>query len=97
MKFGQFMSSYKRKTFIKNFYQNYGLETSSRPFCIYNELTQLLLENEFFEISYSYWICNSKAFEICPNQHADLLRIIFTEDSLKIKKGLGLVSRPHFS
>ena len=30
-------------------------------------------------------------------QHADLLRIGFTEDSLKIKKGLELVSRPHFS
>ena len=42
-------------------------------------------------------MCNSKDFEICPNQHADLLRIVFTEDSLKIKKDLGLVSRPHFS
>ena len=32
-----------------------------------------------------YW----KAIKICPNQHADLLRILF-------KKGLELVSRPHF-
>ena len=42
-------------------------------------------------------MCNSKAIKICPNQHADLHRILFTEDSLKIKKGLELVSRPHFS
>ena len=31
------------------------------------------------------------------NQPADLLRFLFTEVSLKIKKGLELVSRPHFS
>ena len=42
-------------------------------------------------------MCNSKAITICPNQHADLLRILFTEDSLKIKKGLELVSTPNFS
>ena len=42
-------------------------------------------------------MCNSKAIKICPNQHADLLGILFTEDSLKIKKGLKVVSRPHFS
>ena len=51
MKFGQFMSNYKRKNFI----------------------------------------------QICPNQYADLHRILFTEDSLKIKKGLELVFRPNFS
>ena len=32
MKFGQFMSYEKRKNFIKKFYQNCGLKTSSRPF-----------------------------------------------------------------
>ena len=42
-------------------------------------------------------MCNSKNIEICPNQHADLLGILFTEDSLKIKKGLELVSRPNVS
>ena len=42
-------------------------------------------------------MCNSKAIEICPNQHADRLGILFKEDSLKIKKGLELVSRQHFS
>ena len=60
-------------------------------------LAQLLLENEIFEASFLYWICNNIALKICPNQHADLLRILFTEDSLKIKKGLELVSRPYFS
>ena len=43
-----------------------------------------------------YYIGNSKGFEICSNQHVDLYGIAFTEDSLKIKKGLELVSRPHF-
>ena len=81
MKFGLFMSYYKRKNSIKKFYQN----------------EKMKLENEIFEVSYLYWIYNSKAFEICPNQHADLLRIVFTKDSLKIKRGLGLVFRPHFS
>ena len=35
--------------------------------------------------------------KICQNQHAHLLRFFFKEDSMKIKKGLELVSRPHFS
>ena len=35
--------------------------------------------------------------KICPNEHADLLRFLFKVDSLKIKKGLELVSRLHFS
>ena len=33
----------------------------------------------------------NKAFEICPNQHAGILKIAFTEDSWKIKKGLGVI------
>ena len=37
MKFGQIVSYYKRKFFIKNFYDKYGLETSSRPFLIFKE------------------------------------------------------------
>ena len=42
-------------------------------------------------------ICNSKSIRICPNQQADLHRILFIEDYLKIKKGLELVFRPYFS
>ena len=44
---------------------------------------------EIFEASYLYYISNSKSIKICPNQHADLHRIFFTEDFLKIKKGPG--------
>ena len=42
-------------------------------------------------------LCNSKAIEIGQNQHAGHLRFLFTEDSLKSKQGLELVSRQHFS
>ena len=42
-------------------------------------------------------MCNSKAIEISPNQHPGPLRFLFTEDSLKNKKGPELVSLPHFS
>ena len=35
--------------------------------------------------------------KICQNQHAHFLRFLFTEDYLQIKRGLKLVSRPHFS
>ena len=30
---------HKRNIFIKKFYEKCGLETSSRPFCVYKELT----------------------------------------------------------
>ena len=41
MKFGNLdkKSDYKRKTFIKKFYRNCGLKTSSRPFCVCKELS----------------------------------------------------------
>ena len=54
MKFGQFMSYYKRKNFIKNLYKKYGLKTSSRPFCVCKELSTILFENEIFEASNFY-------------------------------------------
>ena len=38
MKFGQFMPNYKRKKIIKKFNKTWDLETSSRPFCVCNEL-----------------------------------------------------------
>ena len=37
MKFGQFMQYYKIIFFVKRFYEKCGLETSSRPFLIFNE------------------------------------------------------------
>ena len=39
------------------------------------------------------WLQSYRHFS---KQHADLFRFLFTEDALKIIKGLGLVSRPHF-
>ena len=39
MKFGQFMSYYKRKIFIKKFYKNCDLKTSFRLFCVCKELS----------------------------------------------------------
>ena len=40
MKFGQFMSYYKRKKFMKKFHQNCDLKTGSRLFCICYELSK---------------------------------------------------------
>ena len=57
MKFGQFISYYKGKTFVKIFYKNCDLETrpATRPFCVCKELiTKTLLENELFVASYLY-------------------------------------------
>ena len=76
-KFGQFMSYYKRKDFIKKFYKNCDLKTSPRPICVCKDLS-------------------TTSIGICPNQHTDLLIFLFTGGSLKIKRGLELVSRPHF-
>ena len=56
--------------------------------------------NWIFEVSYLYWICNSKTIKtikIGTNQHIDLLKFLFTEDSLKIKNGLELVFSQYFS
>ena len=52
---------------------------------------------ETFEAIYLFYICNSKATKISPDQHSDFHRFLFTEDSLKIKKSLELatVSKPH--
>ena len=36
MKFGQFVSYYKRKNCIKKIYKNFGLKTSSRSFWVAN-------------------------------------------------------------
>ena len=43
------------------------------------------------------YVCTSKTIKNRPNQLPDPLRFLFSEDSLKIKKGLELVSRPYFS
>ena len=87
MKFDQVMSSLQKKKLVPD------------PFVFAKNQAQPLLENEIFEVSYLNKICNSKTCnsKICPSQHADLLRFLLTEDSLKIKNVLELLSRPHFS
>ena len=47
MKFGQFMSGYKRKNLTKN-------TTKKFQVLLYCKLAQLLLENDIFEASYLY-------------------------------------------
>ena len=49
MKFGQFMSYYKRKKFIKKFYKNYNLKNSSRPFCAWKEKRNLYWKMKFLK------------------------------------------------
>ena len=89
MKFDQFMSYYKRKNFIKKLHENCGPKASSTPFCVCKELSTTSIGEATF-IRYLL-------IKICPNQHTDFLRFLFTEDSLKIKKGLEVVFTPHFS
>ena len=89
MKFGQFMPYSKRNNFFKKLDKNCDVKTSFRSFCVCEELSTTSEE------IYLYLICNSKAVEISTNQHAGLIRFLFTEDSLKIKQGLELASRPH--
>ena len=91
------MSFCKRKISSKNSAKTATWKLVPDPIVFAINQAQLLLENEIFEVIYLYQICISKTTEISPNQHADLFRIIFTENSLKIKKGLELVARPHFS
>ena len=81
MKFGQFMSYYKRKNFIKNFYKNCDLKTSSRPFFICKE-------GSMKQATYiRFVIANlSKFVQIS----------ILTSTESFLQKGLELVSRPYF-
>ena len=83
----------------KNSSKSASWKTSSGPFRVSKELstTPIGKWNNLLEAIYLYYIYNSKAIKISPNQHAGLIRFLLTDDSLKIKKVLELVSRPHFS
>ena len=98
MKFGQFMSYYKRKRFNRKLYQNYSLKTSPRLFfvlqkIVHNLYWKMKLSKQAIYIRYVI----TEILKFSPNQLADLLRFLFTEISSKIKKDPELVSRPHFS
>ena len=86
MEFGQFMSYCKRKKIIKIFCQNCDIKFSSRPFCVCKELSTTPLRKWFFLSELLFYIFNIKTIKICPNQHVDLLRFLFTEDFLKLKR-----------
>ena len=73
------MSYYKTINFIKKLCKNCHLNTSSRPFYVCQESSKTSSENEIFEASYLYYVCNRKTINIWPSQHADLLRFFFTE------------------
>ena len=97
MKFGQFISYYKRKNVVKKFLKNCHLKTSSRPFCVCKELTTN---------SIGKWNFSSKLLivDMYKQNYQNLSQlahrppqILFTGNSLKIKKGLELASRPHLS
>ena len=95
------MSYYKRKTVIKKtekILQKLRPENKFETLLCLQRITNNLFEaNDIFGGSYLHVICNSKAIKICPNQHAELLKFLFTDNSLKIEKELELVSRSHFS
>ena len=87
IKFGEFMSYYKRKNFIKNFLKNCDQKTSSRPFCVCKELKRnLYWKMKFLKEAADIRLYISKTIKMCPNQYTDLLRFLFTGDSLKIKR-----------
>ena len=91
MKFDQFMSHYKRKNFIEKFRKNCDLETSSRPFCVYKELSTTFIGKWNFWSKLPIQDMYLQNYQNCQNQHTDLLTFLSTKDSLKIKKGLEVV------
>ena len=97
MKFGQFMTYYKKNNFIKNSQKSVAWKLVPGAFALAKNWAQPALENEIFQAIYLHQIHNSKATEMSPNQHAGLLRLFFTNDFLKIKMALELVSRSSFS
>ena len=88
----------KEKIYINFFCKNCDLKTSYTPFCVCKELSTTSFEKWYFWRKLPILaVYNSKTAKICPNQHAELIRLLFKEDSIKIKKGLELVSSSHFA
>ena len=77
MKFEQFMSYYKRKNLLKRHTKTATWKLVPDPL-----VPGPLLENEFLKQATYIKMSNSKTIKICSNQHAALLRFLFTEDSL---------------
>ena len=96
IKFGQFVSYYKKK-FIKRFYKNCDLKTSSRSFCVRKELSTTSIRKWNFWSKLLILDMYEENYQNLPKSAHTSLRFLFTKDSLKLKKGLELVFRPHFS
>ena len=86
----------KEKISSKNSKKVEAWKLDSGPFVFAKNLAKPLLENEIFEAIFLCYKCNSKATKISPNQYVGLHGFLFTENSLKIKKGLELASRLYF-
>ena len=87
----------KGKISSKNSAKTAAWKIVPAPFVCKELSTASIKKWNFWSKLLIFWICNSKALQICPNQHADPLRFPSTWGSLKFKKGPELVSRPHFS
>ena len=77
--------------------KNCDLRTSSSLFCVCKELNTTSVGKLNFRSKLLILDVLPKLSKFYPNQYTNLLRFLFTEDFLKIKKGLELVFRPHFS
>ena len=64
IKFGKFMSHYKRKMFIKKSKKNVEWQaTSSRPICVYKKISTTSTGRCNFQTNWLYWICHSKTIK----------------------------------
>ena len=94
MKFGQFMLYCKKRKFTKKIYKTVTWKLVSDPFCVCKELSTTSIGK------WNYW---SKLLILDIAKLSKGIQIsiqdtwfLFTEYSLKIKKGLELVSRSNF-
>ena len=80
MKFEQFMSYYRRKLFLKRHTKTGTWKLVPDPL-----VPGPLLENKFLkQATYIRYV--TAKLQNCSNQHAALLRFLFTEDSLILRK-----------
>ena len=92
MKIDQFMSYYKRKKFVKKFYK---IPQVPGPFVFTKNLVQLHWKMKFLkQATYIRYILAKLSKPVQITKHTS--SYFFTEDYLKIKKGLELVSNPYF-
>ena len=96
MKFGHFMQYYKTNFFIKKLYEKCGLETSSRPFLIFQESSvKRILKRaacRFGQILIALLLHISYK-SLLQKFHFPIEVVL---NSLQIQKGLELVFRPQF-